>query len=46
MLDVSLAQSVVISEILYQPPGGSDFAEAEFVELLNAGSTPTQLGGA
>jgi hypothetical protein len=46
MLDVSLAQSVVISEILYQPPGGSDFAEAEFVELLNPGSTQTQLGGA
>ena len=40
------AQSVVISEVMYQPPGGSAYAEAEFVELLNPGSQPADLSGA
>ena len=40
------AQSVVISELMYEPPGGSAFAEAEFLELLNPGSVPVDLSGA
>lgn len=40
------AQSVVFSEVMYQPPGGSAFAEAEFLELLNRGSRPVDLSGA
>jgi len=40
------AQHVVISEILYQPPGGSAFADAEFVEILNAGTSAANLGNA
>ncbi|MCX6858967.1 MAG: lamin tail domain-containing protein [Verrucomicrobia bacterium] len=40
------AQSVVISEVMYQPPGGSAYAEAEFLELFNPGSQPADLSGA
>lgn len=40
------AQSVVISELMYEPPGGSAYAEAEFLELLNPGSVPVDLSGA
>ena len=40
------AQSVVISEILYEPPGGAAFAEAEFVEIFNPSSVPANLSGA
>lgn len=40
------AQSVVISEVMYEPPGGSAFAEAEFIEILNPGSKPADLSGA
>lgn len=31
-----------LSEIMYNPPGGDDF---EFLELLNIGSEPIELGG-
>lgn len=41
-----LSQQVVISELMYQPPGGSTFAEAEYVELLNTGNTAANLGNA
>ena len=40
------AQSVIISEVMYEPPGGSAYAEAEFLELLNPGSQPADLSGA
>ena len=40
------AQQVVISEIHYQPAGGTAFAEAEFIELLNSGNQSADLGGA
>ncbi|MEN9550594.1 MAG: hypothetical protein RI896_535, partial [Pseudomonadota bacterium] len=40
------AQSVVISEVMYEPPGGSAYAEAEYLELFNAGSLPADLSGA
>ena len=40
------AQSVVISEVMYDPPGGSAYAEAEFLELFNPGSRPIDLSGA
>lgn len=40
------AQTVVISEILYEPPGGTAFAEAEFVELLNPSTVAINLTGA
>lgn len=39
-------QSVVLSEVMYEPPGGSAFAEAEFIEILNPGSQPADLSGA
>ncbi len=35
---------VIISEMHYNPPGSTD--ATEFVELLNAGTTPAQLNGA
>ena len=40
------AQSVVISEMMYEPPGGSAYAEAEYIELFNPGSLPMDLSGA
>lgn len=40
------AQSVVISEVMYEPPGGTAFAEAEFLELFNPGSVAADLSGA
>jgi hypothetical protein len=40
----SILPRVVISEINYNPPGDTD--ETEFVEFLNAGSTPALLNGA
>ena len=39
-------QSVVLSEVMYEPPGGAAFAEAEFIEILNPGSQPADLSGA
>ena len=46
VMGTAQAQSVVISELMYEPPGGSAFAEAEFLELLNPGSVPVDLSGA
>ena len=40
------AQAVVFSEVMYEPPGGSASAEAEFLELFNPGSQPADLSGA
>ena len=40
------AQTVVFSEVMYEPPGGSAFAEAEFLELLNPGRVSVDLSGA
>lgn len=40
------AQTVVFSEVMYEPPGGPAFAEAEFLELLNPASRPIDLSGA
>lgn len=43
---VLIGQPLVISELMYQPPGGSPFAEAEFIELHNPGTLSIPLGGA
>ena len=40
------AQTVVFSEVMYEPPGGSAVAEAEFLELLNPGRVSVDLSGA
>ena len=40
------AQSVVLSEVMYDPPGDSAYAEAEFLELFNPGSQAADLSGA
>ena len=40
---VTLAQDVVINELMYHP--GSDRREEEYLELFNAGSVPVDLSG-
>lgn len=40
------SQQVVISELMYEPPGGDTFADAEFLELINTGTTAAALGNA
>lgn len=43
MAGVACAAPVVISEIMYAPPGGGDY---EFIELHNPGTNPVALDGA